>query len=172
MGVLSAIIGVVFLIYLLLRIAGMVGGPSRSVQVINEPHDDRPALPDRSPEEVEALVASMPTAWVVYEGMTPSLNIQVRGLTEELYRRFTRAQADAFGQEVLARLPMTEKLNLMTGWIPIINAQGYVVRWSGAQYPNGKPLPATSENLAMLMRKDEMLKNFISEEANKLGMWP
>jgi hypothetical protein len=36
-------------------------------------------------------------------------------------------------------------------------------------HPNGKPLPFSPDNLASLMRKDEMLTNFISDETGKLA---
>ena len=42
-----------------------------------------------------------------------------------------------------------------------------MVDWSGAHYQNGMPLPYTPDKLAALMRKDEMLKIFISAESEK-----
>jgi hypothetical protein len=161
--------GVVFLVYLLLRISRMVGGGTRTVVVDQSPHDDRPKLPDRSTGEIQSLLDSMPTEWVTYEGMTPPLRLKVRGMTHELYRRFTRAQLDAFGQDTLDKLPMAQKMEVTKSLLPIINATAYVVDWSGAQYPNGKPLPYTPENLATFLRKDEMLRNFVSNEASRIG---
>lgn len=169
MGFLSGVIGVVFLIYMLLRISRMLGGGARTVIVNQEPYDDRPKLPDRSAGELQTLLESMPTEWVTYEGMTPPLRLKVRGLTQELYRRFSRAQLDAFGQATLDTLPMAQKMEVMKSLLPVINATAYVLDWSGAQYSNGNALPYTPENLATLMHKDEMLRNFVSNEANRMG---
>ena len=169
MGLLSGVIGVVFLVYLLLRISRMLGGGARTMVVDQEPHDDRPTLPDRSTGELQTMLDSMPVEWVTYEGMTPPLRLKVRGLTQELYRRFTRAQLDAFGQDTLDKLPMAQKMDVMKGLLPVINATAYVLDWSGAQYPNGNTLPYTPENLATFMRKDEMLRNFVSNEAGRIG---
>ena len=167
MGFLAVAVSVVFLIYLLLRISRMLGG-NRQV-VITEPVAGPPELPHRSDSEVNALLTSMPTAWVTYDGMTPPLQLKIRGLSHELYRRFTKAQLDAFGRDTLNSLPPSETVEIVKKLLPDVNAAAYVVDWKGATYPNGKPLPYTPDNMAALMRKDEMLRNFVSDEAGKLG---
>lgn len=164
---LSVAVSVVFLIYLLLRISRMLGGNNRVVHT--EPVASPPELPHRSDEEVNALLASMPTAWVTYDGMTPPLQLKIRGLTQELYRRFTKAQLDAFGRDTLNSLPPSEAMEVVKGLLPDVNAAAYVLDWKGATYPNGKPLPYTPDNMASFMRKDDMLRNFVSDEAGKLG---
>jgi hypothetical protein len=164
---LSVAVSVVFLIYLLLRISRMLGG-NRQV-VLTEPAAGPPELPHRSDAEVDALLASMPTAWVTYDGMTPPLQLKIRGLSHELYRRFTKAQLDAFGRDTLNSLPPSEAMEIAKSLLPDVNAAAYVVDWKGATYPNGNPLPYTPDNMAALMRKDEMLRNFVSDEAGKLG---
>jgi hypothetical protein len=111
----------------------------------------------------------MPTAWVTYDGMTPPLQLKIRGLTQELYRRFTKAQLDAFGRDTLNSLPPSEAMEVVKGLLPDVNAAAYVLDWKGATYPNGKPLPYTPDNMASFMRKDDMLRNFVSDEAGKLG---
>lgn len=164
---LSVAVSVVFLIYLLLRISRMLGG---NAQVgATEPDPGPPDLPRRSDEEVKTLLASMPTTWVTYDGITPPLQLQIRGLTQELYRRFTKEQLDAFGRDTLDSLPPSAAMEVMKGLLPHINAAAYVLDWRGAKYPNGKPLPYTRDNMASLMRKDDMLRNFVSDEAGKLG---
>jgi hypothetical protein len=163
---LSVAVSVVFLIYLLLRISRMLDGNGR---VVHTEPSVTPELPRRSDEEVDALLASMPTAWVTYDGMTPPLQLKVRGLTQELYRRFTKARIDAFGRDTLNSLPPNEAMEVVRGLLPDVNASAYVLDWSGATYPNGKPLPYTPDNMAALMRKDDMLRNFVSDEAGKLG---
>jgi hypothetical protein len=167
MGVLSALVSVAFLVYLLLRISKMVGG-TRTVST-NRPEGDSTTFPKRSEAEIDSLLASMPTAWVVYDGMTPALNLKIRGMTEELYRRFTSRALDDYGRQVLNSLPYQEMMAVAASLLPSINAEAYVVEWNGAQYPNGNPLPATVDNLAMLIRNDEMLRNFISNEAERLS---
>ena len=169
MGFLSAVIGVVFLIYLLLRISRMVGGTTTTT-VTHETYDERPELPNRSEAEIQSLLSNMPTKWVTYQGMTPPLELKIRGMTEELYRRFMRNYFDAYGQHNLDRLPAHEKMEIMKTMLPDINARAYVVDWSSAQYPNGNPLPFTPDNLAALIRKDELLRNFISDESAKLDV--
>ena len=101
--------------------------------------------------------------------MTPPLKLKLRGLTEELYRRFTRSCIDIHGRDNLDMLTMNEKLEIMKGLLPNINAKAYVTDWSDAQYPNGTPMAYASDDLAVFMRKDEFLRNFISEEARKLA---
>lgn len=169
MGVLTVIVTVVFLVYLLLRIAGMVGGGSPNTASSTLSEDNRPALPHRTPQEVQALFDSMPSEWVSYEGATPTLNLHVRGVTHELYRRVTRNHMEAYGLSVLDNMPIEQKMEVSNGMLPSINATAYVIGWRGAEYPNGKPLPYTPENLATLMRKDEMLRNFVSAESQRIG---
>ncbi|HKZ09222.1 MAG TPA: hypothetical protein VJL61_00785 [Rhodanobacteraceae bacterium] len=164
---LSVAVSIVFLVYLLLRISRMLGGGTRVVQV--GPDVAPPELPHRSDTEINALLASMPTAWVTYEGMTPPLQLKVRGLSHELYRRFTKAKLDAYGRDLLNSLPPSEAIAIAKSLLPDVNAAAYVVDWKGAMYPNGKAVPYSPDNMATLMRKDEMLRNFISDEAGKLG---
>lgn len=166
MGALSALIGVVFLVYLLLRIVRMLDGGPRTPSVAPQ---GPPELPKRSEAEIETLLESMPTKWVAYEGMTPPLELKIRGLTYELWRRFARHHLDQFGQHTLDALPVAEAAKVSASLLPNINDQAYVLDWRGMTYPNGNPLPYTSENLATLMRKDEFLMNFVSKEAEKLS---
>ena len=77
----------------------MLGG-NRQI-VATESAAALPELSHRSDAEVSALLANMPTTWVTYEGMTPPLQLKIRGLSHELYRRFTKAQLDAFGRDPL-----------------------------------------------------------------------
>ena len=102
MGVLSVTIGVAFLVYLLLRIASILGGQNTKVgstHVMTEEHyDNRPILPKKSAEEIGGELAQLPSKWLMYDGATPPLELKVRGITEELYRRLMRAHLDAFGQ--------------------------------------------------------------------------
>jgi len=166
-GFFSVAVSVVFLVYLLLRISKMLG-VNRQV-VVTEPTAAPPELPRRSDAEVNALLASMPTAWVTYEGMTPPLQLKIRGLSHELYRRFTKAQLDAFARDTLNSMSPSEAMEVVKSLLPDVNAAAYVMDWKGATYPNGKPLPYTQDNMASLMRKDDMLRNFVSDEAGKLG---
>ena len=110
MGILSVAVSVVFLVYLLLRISGMVGGTTTRTTIVEERYDHRPKLSDLSEAEIQSQYAMMPTDWVIYQGMSPPLQLKVRGLTEELYRRVMRRHLDAFGQDTLERMPMPEKL--------------------------------------------------------------
>jgi hypothetical protein len=168
MGFLSVAVSVVFLIYLLLRISRMVGGTTTTVvshQTIGVPPD----WPHRSDAEIQALLASMPTEWVTYEGMTPPLQLKVRGLTQELFRRFVSAQHDNFGRDVLARLSTSEQIEVGKSLLPNVISLAYVVDWKGVAYPNGNPVPYTPDNLASLLRKDEMLTNFIDAQAERIG---
>ena len=64
---------------------------------------------------------------------------------------------------------MHQKMELMKTFLPDINAQAYVLDWEGAQYPNGNPLPFSPDRLAILMRKDEILRVFVTDEAWKLA---
>ena len=167
MGFISAAVSVAFLIYLILRISRMVWGTTTVVSTAPAP--GLPDLPDRSKAEVNALLASMPTAWVTYEGMTPPLQLKLRGLTHELYRRFTTEFLDAYGRQNFDHLPQHEIMEVMMKILPDLNASAYVLDWKGATYTNGNPLPYTRDNMASLMRKDEMLRNFVSDQAGKIG---
>ena len=168
MGFLSGVIGVVFLIYLLLRISRMLGSSTSGRVIPSESYDTRPKLPTRSETEIQTILDSMPTKWLIYEGSTPPLNIRVRGLSREFYRRFWRNHLDTM-QNYLDTLPPKEKQDFVMSQTPNVNALAYVVEWNGALYPNGNPLPGTVDNLAVLIRKDEMLRNFISEESGKIS---
>jgi hypothetical protein len=64
---------------------------------------------------------------------------------------------------------MAEKLEVMKGFLPDINAHAYVLDWKGVTYPNGHPLPFSHVRLAAMMRKDDVLREFISEESFKLS---
>lgn len=168
MGILSILVSVAFLIYLLLRIERMTTR-SRST-VASAPTPSRASdLPDLSEAEIQTQLATMPTKWVSYEGMTPPLKLRIRGLNRDLYRLLTRAEFERHGYgnpETLSRdvlVKVVEQLH------PIINANNLVVDWNGAQYPNGNPMPYSPDNLVILMRKDPFLSNFIAEEAGKLG---
>ncbi len=145
----------------------MLGG-NRQI-VATESAAALPELSHRSDAEVSALLANMPTTWVTYEGMTPPLQLKIRGLSHELYRRFTKAQLDAFGRDALNSMSPSEAMEVVKGLLPDINATAYVIDWKGATYPNGKPVPYTPDNMASLMRKDDLLRNFVSDEAGKLG---
>jgi hypothetical protein len=163
MALLSVLISIAVLILLVARIARLSGGSSMI------PQADPFPLPDRTADEVERMLAEMPTRWVTYNGMTPPLQLKVRAVTEELYRRFTRAQMDAIGQKNIATLPFQERMKLMQSFLPDINARAYVLDWQGAAYPNGQPLPYTPDHLAILMRNDELLRLFVTDEAGRLA---
>ena len=167
MAFLSITISVALLVYLALRISKMVGGDTAiaSRQAIG----GLPELPNCSDADIELLLASMPTAWTTYQGMTPPLELKVRGLSHELYRRFTKLHLDAYGRHILDTLTPSEVMEVGQSLLPNINAAAYVVDWKGAAYQNGNPIPYSPENLASFMRKDEMLRNFVSEEAGKIG---
>ena len=168
MGFLSGLIGVVFLIYLLLRISRIVGGTTRAKAAFR-PSSNSPELWEKGQAEIQSLLDAMPTAWVTYDGMTPPLKLKIRGLSGDLYQTFVHSHLDAYGREGLASMPYQDQVETMKNLRPTINAEAYVLDWSGAQYPNGKPLPFSPDNLASFMRKDEMLTNFISDETGRLA---
>lgn len=167
MGFLSGLIGVVFLVYMLLRISRMLGGP-RSTVVITNPAAP-PQLWGKSAAEIQSSLDNMPTKWVAYEGMTPPLQLKIRGLTGDLYQTFVHFHVDAYGRQQLESMSPQDRAETLQKLRPAINAEAYVVDWNGAQYPNGNPLRFSPDNLAAFMRKDEMLVNFISEEAGNLA---
>ena len=169
MQVLSVLIGIAFFFYLILRIGRMLSGSQHRGIVKQEIRDDRPKLPDRSDDEIQRILSGMLDKWVVYPGTTPPIQLRVRAISEEMYRRYSRAHADAFGQDTLDRLPMAEKVEVMKGLLPDINAHAYVVDWKGVTYPNGHPLPFSHDQLAAMMRKDDALRLFITDESFKLS---
>jgi hypothetical protein len=169
MGFIFAVIPVVFLIYLLLRIAGMVGGTTTvtTKHIANGPGQPKP-LEDLTKQQVEEKLASMPTEWITYMGSTPPLELKVRGVTEDLYRRFTKAKADAFGRDTLERMSRQEQMALVMNWTPEIMARAYVIDWRGAVYPNGNPMPFDPAQLAVMTKRDEFLGNFIAQTTDRL----
>lgn len=164
---LSVAVSVVFLVYLLLRISRMLGGGRRVL--LTEPAAAPSELPHRSDAEVNALLASMPMAWVTYRGMTPPLQLKIRCMSQELYRRFAIAELDPDGQDVFKGLPTSKIAEIAAFHLPDINAAALVVDWKGVMYPNGNPVPYSPSNMASFMRKDEMLLNFVADEAGKLA---
>ena len=161
------ILGVLLIVVLILPIIQMVRGTQSLITVVHS--DDRqiapPRLPDRTTEEVEALIESMPSKWVFYEGMTPPLKLKVRYQTYENFRRFSRKYIDGIGQHNFERLSQEQQQDLLLH----IAADAYVCDWEGAHYPNGNPLPYTPANLFSLMTSDPLLINFITEQSHKLG---
>ncbi len=168
MGFVFGAIAVLSLVYLILRILKIVGGERVVVEARgwNEP---LPPLPARSSEEVAAMIADMPSNWLIYDGMTPSLRLQIRGQSYENYRRVTRKYIDEIGQDNFALLS-PEQLQSVNN---LIMSEAYVVAWEGAHYPNGNPLPFTPQNLAILLDRDAFLVSFITDEAHRLSpLWP
>jgi hypothetical protein len=176
MAVISGLISVVFLIYLLMRIVRMAeNSKSSTYEVTDKPggiYDARPKLPFRTGDEIQKQLQSMPTTWARYPGCTPPLDLRIRGMTEELYRRFTRTYFEESGmRDHLDQLPPAQQFEIMSSQLPEINARAYVIDWRGATYPNGAPLPYAPAHLAALMRQDKLLMTFVSDEAGKLGRW-
>lgn len=166
---LSLAISVALLFYLILRIVGSLFSSKHEVVVKREFRDDRPKLPQRTEDEIQGILASMPNKWVIYPGMTPPIQLRVRAISEEMYRRYSRAHMDLFGQDKLDPLPMAEKLEVIKGFLPDVNAHAYVLDWKGVTYPNGHPLPFSYDRLAAMMREDEALREFVSAESFKLS---
>jgi hypothetical protein len=180
MGVLVGIVTVLFLIYLLLRIFGMLGvsKPVVTVQQVQNSgpqekfdptHFNTAHLPQRTAEEIHQIQDSMSIEWVVYSGATPPLRLRVSGQTYESYRRIVRKHIDEIGQENMERLSP----ELLNSFNNAIIADAYVVDWEGAQYPNGNAMPYSTENLSVLLARDPYLLNFLTTEARRISPpWP
>ncbi len=178
MAILWGIIGVLFVIVLLLRIGKMTGAVTTTVKTVHGSYDQdgkfHPGelagsgvvpLPVRSPVELQQQAASMPVEWISYPGMTPPLKLQIRGTSQEMYRRVCRKYIDQFGQDNFAQLPKDQMHAVMCS----IKAEAYVLDWDGAQYPNGAAMPFSPSNLAILLGNDPFLDTFLSEQVERIS---
>jgi hypothetical protein len=180
MAIISSLIAVAFLIYLVLRIVGMIGGYRTNVtlQTTRTPETPPPfdpnrfntsPLPQRAQKELEQIQSSMRTEWVTYAGATPPLRLHVRGQSYEGFRRVTRKYIDLTGQDNFDRLSQQQKVEFL---LPVI-AEAYVSDWEGAQYSNGNAMPFSPANLAIMMAKDPHFGAFVQCEAERLSPpWP
>jgi hypothetical protein len=180
MAIISGLIAVAFLIYLVLRIVGIIGGYRTDVtlQARRTPKTPPPfdpnrfnesPLPQRTQKESEQIQNSMRTDWVTYGGATPPLRLHVRGQSYEGFRRVTRKYIDLTGQDNFDRLSQQQKVEFL---LPVI-AEAYASDWEGAQYSNGNAIPFSPANLAIMMAKDPHLGAFVQSEAERLSPpWP
>jgi hypothetical protein len=121
-------------------------------------------LPQRTSEEIERLLNSMPVAWIIYNGMTPPLRLRIRGTNDELYRRFCRKFIDGVGQENFSHFSPQQ----IAAARCCINAEAYAVDWEGPKYPNGNAIPFSPSILATMLQKDSFFDAFLTEEVGKL----
>jgi hypothetical protein len=178
MGVIYSLIAIFFLIYLVLRIVRMLSPRSRvAVDRSKTEAEERfsadrfntAPLPAQSAEETAKQLASQPTEWVTYNGMTPPLRLNIRGQSYESYRRVARVHIDVVGQKNMERFSEAQ----IAGINNLIVADAYVTDWEGAKYPNGNPMPFSPQDLAVLLSKDEHLLAFVSREAKRISPpWP
>ena len=173
MAIIYGLIAVAFLIYLVLRIVGMIGGYRTTVTVRPRPFDpnrfNTSPLPTRTQKELESAQNSMRTEWVTYDGATPPLRLHVRGQSYEGFRRVTRKYIDLTGQDNFDRLSQQQKVEFL---LPVI-AEAYVSDWEGAQYSNGNAMPFSPANLAIMMARDPHFGAFVQSEAERLSPpWP
>jgi hypothetical protein len=180
MAIISGLIAVAFLIYLVLRIVGMIGGYRTNVTLqttrttktpppFDPNHFNTSPLPRRTQNELKQIQNSMRTEWVTYGGATPPLRLHVRGQSYEGFRRVTRKYIDLTGQDNFDRLSQQQQVEFL---IPVI-AEAYVLAWEGAQYSNGNEMPFSPANLAIMMAKDPHFGAFVQSEAERLSPpWP
>jgi hypothetical protein len=169
MGLIAALVSIGLLIVLAIWLTKLAEAKRAVVDL--EQTRTIPSSP-RSEGELERLLVSMPKTWATYPGATPRLDLRIRGLTEELYRRFTRAYLDSDGvKQFVESLPLAQRIDAMRSHLPEIIARAYVTDWRGAQYPNGQPIPFDPQYLVAMMRKDEMLEVFITQQAKQLLNW-
>jgi hypothetical protein len=180
MAIISGLIAVAFLIYLVLRIVGMIGGYRTNVTLQTTRTPEKPPpfdpnrfntspLPKRTQKELEQIQNSMRTEWVTYGGATPPLRLHVRGQSYEGFRRVTRKYIDLTGQDNFDRLSQQQKVEFL---LPVM-AEAYVSDWEGAQYSNGSAMPFSPANLAIMMAKDPHFGAFVQSEAERLSPpWP
>jgi hypothetical protein len=176
MAIISGLIAIAFLIYLVLRIAGMIGGYRTTITLRTTDTPGAPPpfdakrfntspLPPRSQKELEQIQKSMRTEWVTYGGATPPLRLHVRGQSYEGFRRVVRKYIDLTGQDRFDRLSQQQKEEFL---LPVM-AEAYVSDWEGAQYPNANPMPFSPANLAIMMAKDPHLGAFVQSEAERIS---
>jgi len=181
MAVLYIVVSVLFAVYLLLRIAKMLGVSKTTVQYIpanvlqvpgetfSGDHFNTAPLPQRSANELTKQAMGLKSEWVAYNGSTPPLKLLIQGQTYENYRRIARSQIDLIGQQNMERLSPDQ----MADFNRSIIARAYVSDWEGAQYPNGSPMPFSPENLTLRMGQDSYLEGFITGEAKRVSpAWP
>jgi hypothetical protein len=164
MDAVYALTAILFLVLLALLIYRLVS-PQQTILTLQNQGPGTAPLPVRSQEEIAQLLAAMPTEWVSYQGMTPPLRLKIRGLSYELSRRNWRKYIDQAGDVPL------ETVTTMFG--SAAAAEGYVIDWEGATYPNGNPIPYSPGDLVILMAKDPHLLEFIRREGQRLSPpWP
>jgi hypothetical protein len=181
MAIIYGAVGVLFAVYLLLRISRMLGATKTTVEFVPAPqpqaptetfHDDRfntAPLPERSASELAEQANALKSEWVTYNGFTPPLKLLIKGQSYESYRRVARSQIKLLGQQNVERLSSEQ----MADFNRSIVARAYVGDWEGAQYPNGNAMPFSPENLRLLMAKDPYLESFITNEAKRVSPpWP
>jgi hypothetical protein len=180
MAIIYGLIAIAFLIYLVLRIVGMIGGYRTTVTLQTTGTREAPPpfdpnrfntspLPRRTQKELEQIENSMQTEWVTYNGATPPLRLHVRGQTYEGFRRVIRKYIDRIGQDHFDQLSQQQKEEFL---LPVV-AEAYVSDWEGAQYPNGNAMPFSPANLAIMMTKDPHLGAFVESEAERISPpWP
>jgi hypothetical protein len=175
MLLLSIIIGVLSAIFLLLRIAQMLGGSvpiaarKKPIEVFSGDRFNIAPLPKRPAKEIAAQISALKTEWVTYNGMTPPLQLLIRGQSYESYRRVVRSEIDVIGQRNFERLSTQQQAEISR----LIVARAYVGEWEGAEYTNGNPMPFSSENLSLLIASDPHLEVFIVTEAGRISPpWP
>ena len=167
----SVIVGVLVIVILALVIIRMVSGSKTTIiYQMESQQGGPPPLPDRSSAEIKASFDAMPSEWVTYMGATPPLKLHVRGLTRENLRRVSRKLIDEMGgQAAMDRLPVDEVTQLMLGMGTRMVAEGYVLDWEGAQYPNGAALPYSTANMTARLDADPYLVTFVTDHAHRLS---
>ncbi len=178
MGVVFGAVAILLLILLTLRIIQILGGTKTRITIdYSENMQDgspggltpMPPMPERTSEQIGAIIEGGQTEWVTYPGMTPPLRMKMRGQSLEGYRWVLRAHAVELGFADLADIP-TQMRDALTH---VVMARAYVTDWEGPSYPNGVAMPYSPANLASFMDRDDALFNFVAENAHRISPpWP